>query len=146
MDLYRNLLLAIDFASDANMLCQRAAKMAEIHGASLSLVHVVEPIVTDSAFDTLPPIPVDFEDVHIQQARKQLDQLRQSYDIPEENTFLEIGVTKHEILRVAQEQSIDLLLLGSHGRHGIELLFGSTANAVLHHATCDVLAIHLKKQ
>lgn len=146
MDLYRNLLLAIDFASDANMLCQRAAKMAEIHGASLSLVHVVEPIVTDSAFDTLPPIPVDFEDVHIQQARKQLDQLRQSYDIPEENTFLEIGVTKHEILRVAQEQSIDLLLLGSHGRHGIELLLGSTANAVLHHATCDVLAIHLKKQ
>ncbi|NIR25590.1 MAG: universal stress protein [Gammaproteobacteria bacterium] len=146
MDLYRNLLLAIDFASDANMLCQRAAKMAEIHGASLSLVHVVEPIVTDSAFDTLPPIPVDFEDVHIQQARNQLDQLRQSYDIPEENTFLEIGVTKHEILRVAQEQSIDLLLLGSHGRHGIELLLGSTANAVLHHATCDVLAIHLKKQ
>ena len=146
MDLYRNLLLAIDFASDANMLCQRAAKMAEIHGASLSLVHVVEPIMTDSAFDTLPPIPVDFEDVHIQQARQQLDQLRQSYDIPEANIFLEIGVTKHEILRVAQEQSIDLLLLGIHGRHGIELLLGSTANAVLHHATCDVLAIHLKKQ
>ncbi|NIQ11840.1 MAG: universal stress protein, partial [Gammaproteobacteria bacterium] len=64
MALYRKLLLAIDFASDSEMLCWHASEMAEIHGASLSLVHVVEPVVTDSAFDTLPPIPVDFDDIH----------------------------------------------------------------------------------
>lgn len=145
MALYRKLLLAIDFASDSEMLCRHASEMAEIHGASLSLLHVVEPVVTDSAFDTLPPIPVDFDDIHIQQARNQLEQLRQRYGIPEENIFLEIGVTKNEILRVAKEQSVDLLLLGSHGRHGIELLLGSTTNAVLHHALCDVLAIHLER-
>lgn len=145
MGLYRKLLLAIDFASHTEMLCRHAATMAEIHGASLSLVHVVEPVVTDSAFDTLPPLPVDFDDLHIQHSRTQLEQLRQRFGLIENNIFLEIGVTKSEILRVAQEQAIDLLLLGSHGRHGIELLLGSTANAVLHHATCDVLAIHLKK-
>lgn len=146
MGLYGKLLLAIDFASQTEMLCQHAAKMAEIHGATLSLVHVVEPVVTDSAFDTLPPMPFDFEDIRVHQARNQLDQLCQRYGITEKNIFLEIGVVKNEILRVAKEQSIDLLLLGSHGRHGIELLMGSTANAILHHATCDVLAIHLTKQ
>lgn len=146
MGLYRKLLLAIDFASQTEMLCQHAAELAEIHGASLSLIHVVEPVVSDSAFDTLPPIPLDFEDIHIKQARTRLAELRQRYGIAEENVFLEIGVTKNEILRVAQEQAIDLLLLGSHGRHGLELLLGSTANAILHHATCDVLAIHLNRQ
>ncbi len=145
MGLYRKLLLAIDFASHAEMMCQHAAKMAEIHGATLSLVHVVEPVVSDSAFDTLPPIPVDFEDTLIKQARKQLAELQQRYGIAEKNVFLEIGVTKSEILRIAEEQVIDLLLLGSHGRHGLELLLGSTANAILHHAKCDVLAIHLDR-
>lgn len=146
MGLYHKLLLAMDFSSHSEMLCQHASTMAEIHGASLSLVHVVEPVVTDSAFDTLTPIPVDFDDLHLQDARTKLEQLRQRYGLLEKNIFLEIGVTKSEILRVAKEQAIDLLLLGSHGRHGIELLLGSTANAILHHATCDVLAIHLKRQ
>lgn len=145
MALYRKLLLAIDFASHTEKLCQHATTMAEIHGASLSLVHVVEPVVTDSAFDTLPPIPVDFDDIHLQHARTQLGQLRERYGLAEKNTFLEIGVTKSEILRVAEEQAIDLLLLGTHGRHGIELLLGSTANAILHYAKCDVLAVHLER-
>ena len=145
MGLYRKLLLAIDFTSDAEMLTRHAAKMSELHGASLSLVHVVEPVVSDSAFDTMPPIPVDFEDTQIKQARNQLAELQQRYGVAEQNVFLEIGVTKNEILRVAKEHAIDLLLLGSHGRHGLELLLGSTANAILHHATCDVLAIHLER-
>ena len=132
MALYRKLLLAVDFASHTEMLCEHAAQMANIHEAALALAHVVEPVITDSAFDTLPPIPVDFEDVQIKQARIQLAELQQRYGIADKNVFLEIGVTKNEILRVAQEQSIDLLLLGSHGRHGLELLLGSTANAILH--------------
>lgn len=144
MALYRKLLLAIDFASHTEDLCQHAAKLAEIHDATLSLIHVVEPIVTDSAFDTLPPLPVDFDDLLVQQARTRLEQLTQRYGIKEKNLYLEIGVTKREILRVAQEQEIDLILVGSHGRHGVELLLGSTANAVLHHADCDVLAVRLK--
>ncbi|MGB1202845.1 MAG: universal stress protein [Alloalcanivorax venustensis] len=37
----------------------------------------------------------------------------------------------------------DLIVLGSHGKHGIRLLLGSTANAVLHRATCDVLAVRI---
>jgi universal stress protein A len=144
MALYTKLLLAIDFASQTETLCQHAVKMAEIHSAPLALVHVVEPVVSDSAFDTLPPLPVDFDDLLVSQARKRLDELAARYGIAQENVFLEIGVTKREILRVAEEQEIDLIMLGSHGRHGVELLLGSTANAVLHHANCDVLAIRLK--
>lgn len=146
MALYNKILLAVDFAAHTEQLCAHAVELAKLHGAQLSIIHVVEPIVTDSAFDTLPPLPVDFDDVMVQQARKRLEQLRERYDLERDNIFLEIGVTKREIIRVAKAQEADLILVGSHGRHGVELLLGSTANAILHHAPCDVLAIRIKPE
>jgi universal stress protein A len=38
---------------------------------------------------------------------------------------------------------MDLIIIGSHGRHGIRILLGSTANAILHSAKCDVLAVRV---
>lgn len=55
------------------------------------------------------------------------------------------GQPRQEIHRLAAEQACDLIVVGSHGRHGLALLLGSTANDVLHGAPCDVLAVHLKK-
>ena len=56
-----------------------------------------------------------------------------------------MGPTKSQIQEIAESIGIDLIICGSHGRHGLSLLLGSTANAVLHHATCDVLAIRIKE-
>ncbi|WP_313899138.1 universal stress protein [Leclercia adecarboxylata] len=47
--------------------------------------------------------------------------------------------------RLAKKQGCDLIVVGSHGRHGLALLLGSTANDILHGAPCDVLAVRLKK-
>lgn len=144
MGLYKRILLAVDFSVHTEELCQRVRELADLHSAKLSLIHVVEPVVTDSAFDTLPPLPVDFDDIIVEQARKRLALLSQRYSVDKENVFLEIGVIKKEIIRIAESQETDLIVVGSHGRHGVELLLGSTANAVLHHAGCDVLAIRIK--
>lgn len=144
MALYKRILLAVDFADHTDYLCHQAQELANVHGATLSLVHVVEPVITDSAFDTLPPLPVDFDDVIVEQARKRLDELAKRYRISSNYIFLEIGVIRKEIIRIAETQRTDLIVVGSHGRHGVELLLGSTANAVLHHAQCDVLALRIK--
>ncbi len=48
---------------------------------------------------------------------------------------------KREIVRFAKERRIDLIVVVSHGRHGISALLGSTADGVLHTASCDVLAV-----
>ncbi|MEJ2344256.1 MAG: universal stress protein, partial [Gammaproteobacteria bacterium] len=50
------------------------------------------------------------------------------------------------ILDTAKEQQVDLIVLGSHGRHGIGRLLGSTADNILHHADCDVLAVRIKDE
>ncbi len=56
------------------------------------------------------------------------------------------GVPGQEIVRLAEQEQIDLIIVGSHGRHGLALLLGSTASNVLHHAKCDVLAIRLQDE
>lgn len=143
--MYQKILLAVDLSSHAELLCQKAAEMAQLHQASLSVISVVEPIVSDSAFDTMPPLPVDFDDLRLQSLRERLQQLSAKYGIRAEQRFLEIGVPKREICRKASDLASDLIIVGSHGRHGVELLLGSTANAVLHHAQCDVLAVRIHK-
>src|SRR5438445_269154 len=46
------------------------------------------------------------------------------------------------IVRVAQEQEVDLIVISSHGRTGLgRILFGSTAEAVVRHASCPVLVV-----
>jgi universal stress protein A len=58
---------------------------------------------------------------------------------------LTYGQPRQEIHGLAKEQHCDLIVVGSHGRHGLALLLGSTANDILHGASCDVLAVRLVK-
>ena len=55
------------------------------------------------------------------------------------------GVPKLEIVRYAKEINADLIVIGSHGRGGVQRLLGSTANGTLHRAPCDVLVIRASK-
>jgi universal stress protein A len=56
---------------------------------------------------------------------------------------VKIGNPAHEIRDAATELEADLIVVGTHGRHGLGLLLGSTANAVLHGVGCDVLAVRV---
>lgn len=53
------------------------------------------------------------------------------------------GRPESEIHRMAETEAMDLVVIGSHGRHGLGLLLGSTANGALHGANCDVLAVRV---
>ncbi|MGZ5001054.1 MAG: universal stress protein, partial [Methylomonas sp.] len=87
---------------------------------------------------------VDWTQELLDAAKKRLTQFAAELGVPEERQWLEMGSPKLEIVRVAEENNVDLIVVGSHGRHGIALILGSTANGVLHHAKCDVLAVRLK--
>ena len=78
------------------------------------------------------------------QASKQLAAFADKYAIAQTDQHIVVGRAETEIHRFAKEQLIDLVVVGSHGRHGLALLLGSTANGVLHGAACDVLAVRVK--
>lgn len=145
MKSYKHILLAVDFFDRQTAVAERAKDLAERYGARLSAIHVVDALpIGDPANDVLVPFEMDLSQEFIALGRKKLAELASSLGIPEDRTWLETGSPKQEIIRVAEENGVDLIVVGSHGRHGLALLLGSTANGVLHHANCDVLAVRLQ--
>ncbi|MES9844438.1 MAG: universal stress protein [Candidatus Sedimenticola sp. 6PFRAG5] len=143
---YQHILLAIDFTDlESNSVLGRATELAMQNGAKLSLIHVVEYTGTMYTGEIPLPEDIDLDQRLAEQAREKLRRLVETNHLQETESFVEIGIPKREIVRVAEEQNVDLVVLGSHGRHGLQLLLGSTANGVLHLAGCDVLAVRVGK-
>jgi universal stress protein A len=147
MSHYKHILVALDFTPEHIQVKERAAQLARQSEARLSLIHVVEFVNIDPANELVLPTDIELEGQIADSAKSRLREVAESLDVPGEITqWVEAGSTRQEIIRVAEEQGVDLIVLGSHGRHGIGLLLGSTANAVLHGAPCDVLAVRIQEK
>ncbi|MGE8297434.1 MAG: universal stress protein [Pseudomonas sp.] len=142
---YQHILVAVDLTEECDPVVVRAQKLAQASGAKMSLVHIVEPMAMAFGGD----VPMDLsmlQQQQFEQARERLDSFTGKYpELTADQRHLAYGQPRQEIHRLAAEQGCDLIVVGSHGRHGLALLLGSTANDVLHGAPCDVLAVRLKK-
>lgn len=142
MNQYKNILLAIDLSEEADQITAKAQSLATSNQTTLHIVHVIEPL----SFAYGSDIPMDFsgiqQEIH-KQAQTQLTEFSAKYGIATEHQYIELGRPENEVHRLAKELAADLIIVGSHGRHGLALLLGSTANAVIHGATCDVLAVRI---
>ena len=99
----------------------------------------------DTAYGTVIPLNEDSSYELLEAKKTRLMQLGDQLGIDASRRRMVWGVTGQEIVQMAGQEQIDLIIVGSHGRHGLALLLGSTANGVLHHAKCDVLAIRLQE-
>lgn len=144
MERYKHILLAADFSEHGELVANRAKDLAEKYQAKLSIVHVMDNLlITDAAYGSTIPFDLDLTAELMSAAKKRLANLAERLNITEDCRWIETGSPKLEIIKVANENKVDLIVVGSHGRHGFALLLGSTANGVLHHAQCDVLAVRL---
>ncbi len=144
--MYQHILFAADFSEDALRVGERARNIARQCGAQLSLIHVVEDMAISlgGGYELLPVLPDLPDEALRQEARNALGALAQQLDVPQSDLWVVSATsTKEGILGAVKEHRIDLIVVGSHGRHGLALLLGSTANAVLHSAPCDVLAVRI---
>ncbi len=141
---YQHILIAADFSDHGQRVTERAQELAHRYQAKLSICHIIEDYpITDFAYEPMISVDIDMRDALLESGKKQILAMSDKLAIPSENQWVEFGSPNHDIVRLAQENNADLIVIGSHGRHGIKLLLGSTANAVLHHAQCDVLAVRL---
>lgn len=142
---YQHILVAVDLTEECDPVMKRAQALANSTQAKLSVVHIVEPMAMAFGGD----VPMDLsmlQQQQFEQAKERLDAVALKYpQLEAESRHLAYGQPRQEIHRLAAEQRCDLIIVGSHGRHGLALLLGSTANDVLHGAPCDVLAVSLKK-
>jgi nucleotide-binding universal stress UspA family protein len=128
----KKILYPTDFSSYSNQAYFHAVALAANHGASLTILFVHSPA-------TGAPADRDYW-------RKQLEQIRPlDAQIPVHHVLLE-GDPAAEIVRYAQDAWVDLVVMGTHGRTGMErLLMGSVAEKVLQDAPCSVLVVKLPK-
>lgn len=143
MSTYQKILVAIDLTEEAPQVLNKAVEIAKAHGSQLILVHVVEPVGYAYGGD----IPMDLTELQDQldkAARDQLAQHGEKYGVSKDDQIVTVGRPESEIHRLSKEQEVDLVIVGSHGRKGFQLLLGSTANGVLHGTICDVLAVRIK--
>ncbi len=142
MSEYTKIIVAVDLSEDTSLVVQRAKAVAR--SAELHLVHVIEPL----SFAYGGDIPMDFsgiQDEIQQQATHQLQRIAEQHGVDADHQHVLLGRPEVEIHAKAEELGADLIVVGSHGRHGLGLLLGSTANGVLHGASCDVLAVRVGK-
>jgi universal stress protein A len=143
MEGYSQILACIDMTGEEDQVVERAVQAASASGAALSLVHVIRPLNYLYAGD----FPVDVigiqEEIQLQ-AKNRMLQLAQQLSLKTLQQYVCMGSPQHEIHRLAKDIKADLVVIGTHGRHGLGLLLGSTANAVLHGAPCDVLVVRIK--
>ena len=140
---YRHILLGVDFTEGCDRVAKRAVELAKLYQSRLTMVHVVEPLPVEAASETMLPPSGNLESELYENAKRRLQELAAKLELTDARREIRMGYTKREILQYAEEQDVDLIVVGSHGRHGLALLLGSTANAVLHGSPCDVLAVRI---
>jgi universal stress protein A len=143
MATYKKVLVLLDLAAGSDQVALAGRDLAAHSNAALVLLHVVEFVPLEPIGESLMPTP-QVEDNLVDLARTTLDKLVQGLALAAAITRVEVGNTKMEILRVAEEEKADLIVLGSRERHGLAILVNFTEDTVLHGAHCDVLAVRLK--
>ncbi len=141
---YRNILLALDLdPNDDEPLAERAAAIAEHHDAKLNLVHAMD-YVSDFYFMQAPSAPIEWEESVKKTAWESMESFGEKFSVPVSQLYLRLGPVHRTILDVAEEVGADLIIVGSHSKHGLSLmLMGSTSNEVINQAHCDILVVRV---
>ncbi|MEH6610148.1 MAG: universal stress protein [Halioglobus sp.] len=144
MQIYDKVLIALELFGSEEYLIEAAMKVAS-DKAEIRLIHAFQtPIYPADSY--LGGIPLQRRDEEVAEAEVKFAALAEKYGLPKEGHVLVVGRPANEIHRTASDMGADVIVVGSHGRHGIQLLLGSTSNAVLHGASCDVLAVRIQDQ
>lgn len=136
--IYTHILVATAFSERCQSTLEHAQNIAKNHNAKLSIVHFIEPLPA-TAFSYAGAIDVDKQ--RINAAKSKLKEVGESLGILEEDRYVSETLPKAGIVKLAKKLNVDLIIVGNHGHNPMMHMLGSTADAVAHHAHCDVLIV-----
>ncbi|MFP4228722.1 MAG: universal stress protein [Salinivenus sp.] len=137
----RRILVPVDFSEASESAVQHATEIAKTYGAELDLLHVVEDVVYPSAYGVeLPSVPAT--DV-VSRVKKALDNMaREQVGHEDVQVSAQIGHAPLTILDYAETNDVDLIVLSTHGRAGLDrILLGSVAERVMRQAPTPVFLV-----
>lgn len=136
-----NILVPVDFSECSKAALRYAVSLAAQFGATLTLVHVVEPYMYPEDLSAGATIG-ELDGRWMPRQMKKLEALRRSVQagIPE-TVVVTMGTKWNRILGMAKSWGADMIIMGTHGRTLKHALMGSTAERVARHADCPVLVV-----
>ena len=140
MKQYERIVVAIDVYSEYDHVLKRALSIAN-NASQLSVVFVTLPTTYFQPY--ISEVGGDYVAEIQKQAKTRLEDIASKNDIPSDQVHIPVGNAAEEIHTLANDINADLIVIGTHGRSGLKLLLGSTANSVLHGAKQDVLAVRV---
>jgi len=144
----KKVLVPTDFSESARHALTYGVSFAKEYGAELVLLHVVENLTVGYASDLFPvPMAEVFQEIS-GYAKAELGKLgaeaRAKGLGAQEHVVM--GKPSAEIIRFAQENAIDMIVLGTHGKGMLDqALFGSTTERVVRRSPCPVLTVRLRE-
>ena len=140
--MYRHVLIAVDSSAEADQVLAKGIALAKLWGAKVSVLHAMElpvPMVGEMALvdtyfnaEEYAKLVRDALTERVRQAGLALDSLH-----------IEAGFPAAKVVSYAEQQGADLIVTGSHGKHGLSLLLGSVASGILHKTKCDVFVCRI---
>lgn len=148
MKSYKKALVAVDIFGGADVVLEKAVDLIKndsVECVFLNVTYVFTQAYSSQMGGIASPADyyIDINEIEADQLERMKALLKEK-EIDGSSLIVESGRPSKKIIEIAERESVDLIVLGSHGRHGVELLLGSTTNAVLHHAKCDVLAVRIQ--
>jgi universal stress protein A len=138
--IYHHALVAVDLSDDSKKVIEKAAQLAK-EGVKITLMNIIEPI----AFNLGGGVPMDIGQLQEEQKTLASDTINKNAQAVglEAPIYVIFGSPKQEIHSFVKQNNCDLIVVGSHGRHGFALLLGSTTQELLQSSPCDLLSINL---
>ena len=155
--MYQRILVAVDNSSISQQAFSKAVSLAKALSSNLHIIHVILPVTQEYQDASLNAFSGGFYPGGMNEVVKETwsnleasglsllkDFCKKSQEAGVVAEFTQkIGQPDHEIVKFAQDWGADLIVVGSHGRRGLnELVLGSVSNYVLHHVSCSVLLVH----
>lgn len=147
MQAYRKILVAIDLEHESESVLKKAIAVSDEQSV-IEVLSIVTPL-SDALYANglglvTPMIEVDeLQQEAIKSANRRLQDLVAPFQREGLRAEVLVGDTVSTIVAQAKERDAEIIILGSHGKKGLQLLLGSTASGVLHHAACDTLSVRL---
>ena len=141
--MYNKVIVAVDLSDETGKVLSRALELVGSQVDKLVLVHVVEPVPAVWGIESYAIDPINLQQQILDNAATRLQEIGSEHGIDDANVHAVLGSAAPEIRNLAKTQEADAIVIGSHGNSGWKLMLGSTANKLLHGATCDVLTVHV---
>ena len=144
----KKILCAVDLKDSVNPAVEYAKMLSELSGASISAIYVVS---SRSAYENLQ-VPGgghrQGDAKHLVPCQGDMDAfVEKQFPGMDVNGLIYEGRPAEKIVEIAKELGVDMIVMGTHAREGLDrLFFGSVANEVVKSAKCPVMTIRPSKK